>query len=61
MTLSTDAPANVNKAFDVTITFSEPVTGFDADDMDDIDIVVQNGSKSGFSGSGKSYTVEDYR
>ena len=58
VTLSIDAPANVNKAFDVTITFSEPVTGFDADDMDDVDIVVQNGSKSGFSGSRKLYTVE---
>ena len=39
--------------FEVTITFSEEVTGFEGSD-----IQVTNGTVSDFSGSGKNYTVE---
>ncbi len=38
--------------FDITITFSEDVTGFGQDD-----IIVNNGSVTAFSGSGSSYTA----
>ena len=41
-----------NSAFDITITFSEDVTGFGQDD-----IIVNNGSVTAFSGSGSSYTA----
>ena len=41
-----------NSAFDITITFSEDVTGFGQDD-----IQVNNGSVTAFSGSGSSYTA----
>ncbi|WP_415063078.1 Ig-like domain-containing protein [Bdellovibrio sp.] len=40
-----------NSSFDVTATFSESVTGFAASD-----ITVTNGTVSGFSGSGATYT-----
>ncbi|MBV2169342.1 MAG: hypothetical protein KUL82_11615 [Bdellovibrio sp.] len=40
-----------NSSFDVTATFSESVTGFAAGD-----ITVTNGTVSGFSGSGTTYT-----
>ena len=41
-----------NGAFDVTITFSEPVTGFEQGD-----VAVGNGSVTALSGSGASYTA----
>ena len=41
-----------NSAFDITITFSETVTGFEQGD-----ITVGNGSITAFSGSGASYTA----
>ncbi|WP_340077920.1 beta strand repeat-containing protein, partial [Leptobacterium sp. I13] len=48
-----DGPAGpVNGSFDVTITFSEGVTGFVQSD-----ITVTNGSITAFSGSGASYTA----
>lgn len=51
--LSSIAPNPTNASpFTVTITFNESVTGFDIND-----IVVGNGSKSGFSGSGTTYNV----
>jgi RNA 3'-terminal phosphate cyclase len=49
--LTTSAPTNVNGAFVVTATFNEPVSNFV-----DGDVVVTNGSVSGFSGSGSVYT-----
>ena len=39
-------------AFDITITFSESVTGFEQSD-----ISVTNGSATAFSGSGANYTA----
>ncbi|MBO6604056.1 MAG: hypothetical protein JJ949_12570 [Roseicyclus sp.] len=52
LTLSTTAPDPTNLALiPITATFSESVTGFAAGD-----IVVGNGSVSGFSGSGSVYT-----
>ena len=42
----------VNKAFDVSITFSRSVTGFTTEDID-----VTNGSVTNLSGSGASYTA----
>ncbi len=41
-----------NGAFDVTITFSEPVTGFEKGD-----VTVDNGTATALSGSGSSYTA----
>ncbi len=41
-----------NSAFDVTITFSESVTGFEQSD-----VTIGNGSITAFSGSGSSYTA----
>ena len=41
-----------NGAFDVTITFSEPVTGFEKGD-----VTVGNGTATALSGSGSSYTA----
>ena len=43
---------NATDALDVTFTFSEDVTGFDADD-----VTVTGGAKGTFEGSGKSYTL----
>ncbi|QRR01461.1 Ig-like domain-containing protein [Dyadobacter sandarakinus] len=42
-----------NSPIPVTITFSETVTGFDAND-----VLVSNGAISGFSGSGTTYTFD---
>ena len=52
VTITSSAPSLVEASFDVTITFSEPVTGFHRDD-----IVVMNGSVSSLSGSGSEYTA----
>jgi RNA 3'-terminal phosphate cyclase len=49
--LSSGSPTNLNGAFSVTATFSESVTNFIAGD-----ISVSNGTISGFSGSGSTYT-----
>ncbi len=46
------APAFANGPFTATVTFSEPVTGFDIGD-----IVVGNGTASGLSGSGANYAA----
>ncbi|MEL7091704.1 MAG: Ig-like domain-containing protein, partial [Pseudomonadota bacterium] len=43
---------SVNGPFDITVTFSEDVTGFVVGD-----IVVSNGTASGFAGSGAVYTA----
>jgi len=51
VTLSSPAPDPTNSAFEVTATFSEPVTGFE-----DSEVVTSNGPLSGFSGSGAVYT-----
>ncbi len=51
--ITSEATAPVGGAFDVTITFSEAVTGFEQSE-----ITVTNGSVTGFSGSGTSYTAE---
>ena len=51
-TFASDATFPTKDAFVVTITFSEPVTGLAADE-----VAVDNGSASGFAGSGDSYTV----
>jgi hypothetical protein len=49
---STTAATTSVSPIPVTITFSESVTGFV-----DADVTVTNGTKSGFSGSGTTYTV----
>jgi Domain of unknown function (DUF4347)/Bacterial Ig-like domain/RTX calcium-binding nonapeptide repeat (4 copies) len=49
--LSSTSPTNVNGVFSVTATFSESVTNFIASD-----ISILNGTVSGFSGSGSTYT-----
>lgn len=52
-TVSITGPTgNQDSAFDVTITFSKDVTGFEQSD-----ITVGNGSVTAFSGSGTSYTA----
>ncbi len=52
-TVSITGPTNAqNSAFDITITFSETVTGFEQGD-----ITIGNGSVTAFSGSGSSYTA----
>lgn len=51
-TFDTDGTTVTNDPFDVTITFSEAVTGFTA-----TDISVAGGTASGFSGSGAIYTL----
>jgi hypothetical protein len=52
-TISTSAASTTNVTpIPVTITFSESVTGFI-----DADVTVTNGTKSGFSGSGTTYTM----
>ncbi len=50
--ISSSAADPVSGTFDVTITFSEAVTGFDV-----TEILVGNGSASGFAGSGAAYTA----
>ncbi|MEG4037710.1 Ig-like domain-containing protein, partial [Microcoleus sp. S36b_A4] len=49
--LTSTSPTTTNAAFDVTATFSESVTGFT-----DTDVTVANGTVSGFTGSGTTYT-----
>ncbi len=51
--ITSDAPGPVGGAFEVTITFSEAVTGFEQSE-----ITVTNGTVSSFNGSGTSYTAE---
>ncbi len=51
VTLSSSAPNPTNAAFTVTATFSESVTGFTSGG-----VTVGNGSVSGLSGSGTTYT-----
>ena len=52
-TVSISGPTDdQNNAFDVTITFSEDVTGFEQGD-----ITIANGAITAFSGSGSSYTA----
>ena len=51
--ITSDATGPVGGAFEVTITFSEAVTGFEQSE-----ITVTNGTVSSFNGSGTSYTVE---
>ena len=51
--IHTEASAPVGGAFEVTITFSRAVTGFEQSE-----ITVTNGTVSSFSGSGTSYTAE---
>ena len=50
--ITTDTQAPATGPFEITITFPEPVTGFDASDL-----VVVNGAVSDFSGSGAVYTA----
>ena len=52
VTITSVAMHPTKDAFQATITFSAPVTGFTIDD-----ISVANGSKSGFTGTGTTYTV----
>ena len=51
--ITSDATGPVGGAFEVTITFSEAVTGFEQSE-----ITVTNGTVSSFNGSGTSYTAE---
>ena len=51
--ITSEAMGAVSGAFEVTITFSEAVTG-----LGQSEITVTNGTVSSFSGSGTSYTVE---
>ena len=52
-TVSISGPtASQSESFDVTITFSEPVTGFEK-----ADVTVDNGAATALSGSGASYTA----
>jgi hypothetical protein len=54
VTMTSSAPNPTNSApIPVTVTFSEPVTGFTAGD-----IAVSNGSVSNFAGGGASYTFD---
>ena len=52
VTLSSSAPQYVQGSFDVTITFSAPVTG-----VEQRKVIVINGTASSVSGSGELYTV----
>ncbi len=53
VTVTLSGPTNVqNGAFDVTVTFSENVTGFQQGD-----VTVGNGTVTAFSGSGDNYTA----
>ncbi len=49
--LSSPAPDLVGDLFEVTVSFSEPVTGFDS-----ADLMVTNGTVSGFAGGGADYS-----
>jgi hypothetical protein len=51
LALVTAAPSSINGAFVVTATFSESVNGFTG-----ADVALGNGTLSGFSGSGTSYS-----
>ncbi|WP_425155493.1 Ig-like domain-containing protein [Candidatus Palauibacter sp.] len=51
--ITSDAAVPVTGRFEVTITFSEEVTGFNRSE-----ITVTNGSVTGFGGSGTTYTAE---
>ncbi len=54
VTMTSSAPNPTNSApIPVTVTFSEPVSGFTAGD-----IAVSNGSVSNFAGSGATYTFD---
>jgi hypothetical protein len=50
-TLSSPAPDPVGDSFQVTVTFSEPVSGLEA-----ADLTVTNGTISDFTGDGETYT-----
>ena len=50
--VSSSAPAVVRGPFDIQVTFSEPITGFEQDE-----IIVIDGSVQSFSGSGREYTA----
>ena len=52
VTITSSASAPVNGPFSITITFSEPVTGFDLGDL-----VVDNGTASNQQGNEASYTA----
>ena len=52
VSISSSAPLVVRGSFDVTITFSDPVTGFGQDQ-----IGVINGTVTSFAGSGRTYTA----
>ena len=52
VTITTDASEPVTGPFSITVTFSEPVTGFELED-----VVVGNGSVSELQGSEATYTV----
>ena len=51
--IASEAMGTVNGAFEVTIAFSEEVTGFEQSEIE-----VTNGRVSSFSGSGSSFTAE---
>jgi len=51
VTVQSSVPDPANAAFQVTITFSEPVNGFTIDDID-----VGNGTASNFAGNGTVFT-----
>ena len=51
-TITTMAPDPVNMPFDIDISWTEDVFGFEMSDL-----VVTNGTPSGFTGTGASYTV----
>ncbi len=54
LTVLVSSPVNLstNEAFDVTVTFSQEVTGFELSEL-----TVSNGVASNFSGSGTTYTA----
>ncbi len=52
VTITTTASAPVNGPFTITISFSEPVTGLELDDL-----VVENGNASELEGTGSNYTT----
>ena len=53
--ITSDAGAPVTGPFSITVTFSEPVTGFELKDL-----VVGNGSASELQGSNASYHRDDH-
>ncbi len=52
VTISSDVTAPVNGPFPITVAFSEPVTGFELDDLD-----IGNGSASDVRGNNANYTA----